>query len=261
MGSQQFGSRPQRTSEHRDGHRLAARSARSSCAWVALCAALCCWLARAEAAEQANPPRPDFLANKAPMPEELLKNKREHTYIVGYPVTGYGPDVGVAYGAAFQWFNDGPKESPFFTYAPYRQRITAEANGTTLGTVFATINYTQLYIRDSPWSFHVDAGYLRQVDNYFGRGESTLDPLTFPGSTLSYDNFSDYTHALKRDVNGTTFSHYNKYRYSRPGGSIAVERDFWGGWLRPQVGLQITHIGVHDYTGDTFDGLVEQPTR
>ncbi len=195
------------------------------------------------------------------MPAELLKNKREHTYITGYPVTGYSPDVGVAYGAGLQWFNNGSKESPFFTYMPYRQRIAAEANGSTLGTLFTTINYNHLYIGDSPWSFHVDAGYYRQVDTYFGMGESTLGPLTYPGSTLTYDNFADYTDALNRDVNGTTWSHYNKYRRARSGGLVAVERDFLGGWLRPQLGLGITYIGVHDYTGDTFNGAIEQPTR
>lgn len=35
----------------------------------------------------------------------------------------------------------------------------------------------------------------------------------------------------------------------------------WGGWLRPQLGLEVGYIGVHDYTGDTFGGAAEQPTR
>ena len=42
---------------------------------------------------------------------------------------------------------------------------------------------------------------------------------------------------------------------------MTVERDFWGGWLRPQLGLQITHVDVRDYTGDTIDGAIMQPTR
>jgi len=41
---------------------------------------------------------------------------------------------------------------------------------------------------------------------------------------------------------------------------VTVERDFWGGWLRPQLGLQITQVDVRDYTGDIIDGAVMQPT-
>jgi outer membrane protein assembly factor BamA len=241
---------------------MAARGARSSCAWAALCAALCCWHGKVEAAEEVTPPGPpDFLSNALPMPEELLKNKREHTYITGYPITGYSPDAGVAFGAGLQWFNNGSKESSLFSYVPYRQRLAVGAAGSTLRTWSVGMNYNHLYIRDSPWSLHVDAGLHRQVATYFGRGESTLGPLTYPGSTLTYDDFSDYTDALNRDVNGTTWSHYNKYRDTRTGGLVAVERDAWGGWLRPQVGLEVGYIGVHDYTGDTFSGAVEQPTR
>src|SRR4029453_18460690 len=44
-------------------------------------------------------------------------------------------------------------------------------------------------------------------------------------------------------------------------GVVTVERDYWGGWLRPQIGLQITHVNVGDYTGDRIDSAVMQPTR
>jgi len=42
---------------------------------------------------------------------------------------------------------------------------------------------------------------------------------------------------------------------------VTAERDYWGGWLRPQIGFQFTHIDVSDYTGDEIDGAIMQPTR
>jgi hypothetical protein len=94
-----------------------------------------------------------------------------------------------------------------------------------------------------------------------GIGASTLGPLTFPGSSKQYDNWDEYEDALNQNVGGQTYARYNDYRKTEIGGLVTVERDFWGGWLRPQLGLQITHVDVRDYTGDIIDGAVMQPTR
>jgi outer membrane protein assembly factor BamA len=85
--------------------------------------------------------------------------------------------------------------------------------------------------------------------------------LTYPGSTQTYDDFDDYTKALERKVGGQTWERYNDYEKTQAGGVVTVERDYWGGWLRPQVGLQFTRVNVSDYTGDRNDGAIEQPTR
>ena len=100
-----------------------------------------------------------------------------------------------------------------------------------------------------------------RFENYFGIGASTLGPLTFPGSSKRYDDWDEYEDALNQNVGGQTWARYNDYRKTEVGGLVTVERDFWGGWLRPQLGLQITHVDVRDYTGDIIDGAVMQPTR
>jgi hypothetical protein len=45
------------------------------------------------------------------------------------------------YGAAVQWFDNGPNDSAFFRYTPYRQRIAVAATGSTGGSSSAIIGY------------------------------------------------------------------------------------------------------------------------
>jgi outer membrane protein assembly factor BamA len=223
-------------------------------------------ISRGVAAETTNlPPKippPEFMANKYPLPDLLLKDKRENSYFTGFPAIGWDPETGFNFGAAVQWFDNGPADSPFFRYTPYRQRLAVAASGSTGGSTRAGIGYDLPYVDDSPWRIRA-AGYLdrNKFENYFGTGESTLGPLTYPGSPLTYDNFDDYTDALNRNVAGQTWARYNQYEKTLIGGMVTVEHDYWGGWLRPQIGFQFTHVGVTDYTGDTIDGAVMQPTR
>ena len=207
-------------------------------------------------------PPPGFMANKSPLPDLLLKDKREGRYITGFPAIGWDPETGFNYGGAVQWFDNGPADSPFFRYTAYRQRLAVAVTGSTGGSTRALIGYDRPYVGDSPWRIRA-AGIFDQnkFENYFGVGESTLGPLTFPGSARSYDNFDEYTDALEQNTEGQTWARYNDYRKTQVGGVVTVERDYWGGWLRPQIGLQITHVNVGDYTGDIIDGAVMQPTR
>ncbi len=207
-------------------------------------------------------PPPDFLTNKSPMPDLLLKDKNQGSYFTGFPAVGWDPETGFNYGAALQWFNNGPTNSPFFRYTPYRQRIAVAAAGSTGGSTRALIGYDQPYVNDTPWRIRA-AGFFNQnkYQNYFGFGESTLGPLTYPGSTKQYNNFDEYQDALNQNVGGMTWKRYNEYKKTQLGGAATVERDYWGGWLRPQLGLQFNHIDVEDYTGSEVDGAIQQPTR
>jgi hypothetical protein len=124
------------------------------------------------------------------------------------------------------------------------------------------IGYDRPYVADSPWRIRGAGVFDRnRFESYFGIGASTLGPLTFPGSPKRYDDWDEYEDALNQNVGGQTWARYNDYRKTEVGGLVTVERDFWGGWLRPQLGLQITHVDVKDYTGDTINGATMQPTR
>jgi outer membrane protein assembly factor BamA len=207
-------------------------------------------------------PPPDFLADRSPLPDLLLKDKRTNRYVTGFPAIGWDPETGFNYGAAAQWFDNGPADSPFFRYTPYRRRIAVAAAGSTGGSTRALIGYDHPYIGDTPWRIR-GAGYFDQnkFENYFGIGETTLGPLTYPGSPREFDDFEEYRKALEREVNGQTWARYNEYDKARIGGIITVEHNYLGGRLRPQIGFQFTHVDVDDYTGTDVDGAVMQPTR
>jgi outer membrane protein assembly factor BamA len=207
-------------------------------------------------------PPPKFMANKSPLPDLLLKDKRADRYFTGFPAIGWDPETGFNYGAAVQWFDNGSTNSPFFRYTPYRKRLALAAAGSTGGSTRAIIGYDQPYVDDSPWRIRTGVFFDQNKDeNYFGIGESTLGPLTYPGSPFTYDNFDEYQKALNQNVNGQTWARYNEYGNTKAGGVFTVERDYWGGWLRPQVGFQFGHVDVHDYSGESINGAVMQPTR
>jgi hypothetical protein len=231
---------------------------------IALCDGQTVWRVRAAESTNLPPdfPPPDILAERSPLPDMLLKDKREGTYFTGFPAIGWDPESEFNYGAAIQWFDNGPSDSPFFRYTPYRKRLAIAAAGSTGGSRRALIGYDQPYIGDSPW--RVRAAVLfdqNKFQNYFGLGESTLGPLTYPGSPLEYSNFDDYQEALNQVVNSQTWARYNDYRRSQAGAVATVERDFLGGRLRPQIGFQFVHVKIGDYTGEEVNGAIMQPTR
>jgi hypothetical protein len=178
-------------------------------------------------------PPPDFLVSKTALPDLLLKDKRTNHYMTGFPIIGWDPETEFNYGAAVQWFDNGSSDSPFFRYTPYRRRIAVAAAGSTGGSSRALIGYDQPYIGDTPWRIR-GAGYFDRnlFQNYFGSGESTLGPLTYPGSPREFDNYDEYKEALEQNVGGQTWARYNDYDKRRIGGVFTVERDYLGGRLR-----------------------------
>jgi hypothetical protein len=91
-----------------------------------------------------------------------------------------------------QWYDNGPADSPFFRYTPYRQQVSVAASASTGGTRRALIGYDQPNISDSAWRVRAVAFFDEdKFQNYFGVGESTLEPLKFPGSTKEFEKLSD----------------------------------------------------------------------
>ncbi len=208
------------------------------------------------------PAPPDFMRNKARIPELTLKDKKEGWYLTGIPLIGVDPDSGFNYGASIQWYDDGPKDSPFFYYAPYRKRVAATVLLTTKGTQEYYVEYDQPYIADLPWRVRAFGGYLgNKFENYFGIGERTLEPLRFPGTPgTTYGQAGNYFDALRDNRGGETWARYNFYDKRQLLFAADLERDYLGGLLRPLVGLQISHVEARDYTGVEVKGAVNQET-
>jgi len=210
----------------------------------------------------ATPAPPDFMRNKPRIPDLTLKDKKEGWYFTGIPLIGVDPDTGVNYGASIQWFENGPKDSPFFSYAPYRKRAEVIILRTTEDTQEYTIEYDQPYIADSPWRVRAFGGYLgNEVQGYYGVGERTLGRLNFPGRPgTTYRRANDYFDALKENPDGKTWARFNAYDKRQVLFRADLERDYLGGLLRPLAGLQISHVEAVDYSGDEVKGAVNQET-
>jgi hypothetical protein len=207
-------------------------------------------------------PPPAFMAAKPPIPDSLLKNKKQNWYFTGIPLIGLDPEEGFGFGAELQIYDNGPTNSPFFKYAPYRRSITVGAVATTGGTDNIYVGYDQPYLNDTPWRLRSYAGWFANRSTYyFGTGTPTLGPLSYPGSPLTYPKFDDYQNALDQVVNGQTWKEYNHYRLQQVLASVNVEYDLLGGRLRPLLGVQLRYLDIQDYTGDVIDGAVMQQTK
>jgi len=225
----------------------------SGLAWL-LGLALVAWsLAAASAAQPdtplpATPAPPEIMRNKPPIPDLLLKDKREGSYFTGLPLIGVTPESGVILGGTIQWYDNGSKDSPFFAYAPYRKKVNAQIDVGTKGRQEYILEYDQPYIADSPWRIRASGAYLvYEFEDYFGVGEETLGTLQFPGTPgVTYDRANDYFDALKDNRGGQNWARYNYYDRRQILFSVNVERDFLGGLLRPLAGLQISHVDVRD---------------
>jgi hypothetical protein len=216
-----------------------------------------------EPTETTSSPAPlDFFRNKPPLPDLLLKDKREGKYVTGFPVLGYNPDTKYSYGGIGQLYDNGLKESPFFRYTPYRRLFVVNVHGATGGVRHAVINYDHLYIGDTPWRFRAEAGLEEnQFMNYFGFGEETLEPLSFPGVPSTFKHYDEYEDALRVTRSGQTWERFDDYKKTETSGLVMLEYDLFGGLLRPQMGFQIAYIETEDHTGDIISSAVMQETR
>jgi outer membrane protein assembly factor BamA len=209
------------------------------------------------------PAPPEVMRNKPPIPEFLLKDKREGTYFTGLPLIAVTPEGGVVYGGSVQWYDNGAKDSPFFSYAPYQKKINATLAVSTKGRQEYVLEYDQPYIADSPWRVRASGAYFAyEFENYFGVGVGTLDRLSFPGTPgVTYRRADDYFDALQENRGGKNWARYNYYDRRQFAFAVNVERNYLGGLLRPLVGFQVSRVNVRDYTGVFVDGATNQETK
>ena len=92
-------------------------------------------------------------------------------------------------------------------------------------------------------------------------GESTLAPLSFPGSDQTYSKYEDFLDAINQVHDGQTYRSYDNYRQQQVFADFSVERDTLGGILRPMAGVQVAYYDIGDYSGETHDGAVIQTTH
>jgi hypothetical protein len=233
-------------------------------AWLA-CVASLLSAASATGQEEVGPAAaeaPAFLRARAPMPAEFLERKKDGWYLTGFPALGGDSEYGISGGVQVQLYDNGPRESPFFPWTPYRKKFAAGATVASEGREQAFVLMDVPALFDTPWRLRFYGGYVHdEKAPYFGTGTSTLGPLTYPGSTQTYGRYPDYLDALEQVVNGETWARYVRYDRRQWLGSANLEYSLLEGRLRPMLAFQLAHIDVEDYTGQEIGGAIQQPTK
>ncbi len=212
-------------------------------------------------------PRPDWMSRKPVLPDILLKDKRTGRYVTGFPAVGWDDEKGFNLGAMAEFFNNGAKDDPYFRSTPYRSKTSLAAVFSTEGVsrVFGALDAPYLF--DSPYRLRVAGGVvINPINNYFGVGEDSLEALNFPGAPgRAFEQFDDYQDALDQQSGGLTYANYNVWGSKEYPLAVLVERDLFGGIIRPLVGVRFQYTEVDDYTGERVEAdggkAVQQPTK
>ena len=194
---------------------------------------------------------PSGLASKRRLTDEDVARKKESFYVTGLPLFAYDPLIGFGGGARAYLYYDGHKDDPLFADTPSLHRVYAQVFAGTGGVQDHVIDYDAPAFPDPDYRVRVTLEYEADTDwPYFGIGSRTLAPLSYPGKPgVTYAHRGDYVKDTTAVQSGTTYARYNVYGFNRPIMQLALERNLLGGALRTMVGTNITHINLHDYSG------------
>ncbi len=195
-----------------------------------------------------NPPM-EGLERKRRLSQKDINNKKEGGYFTGLPLVNFDPNTGVGYGARVMYFNNGDRKDPLFEYTPYRHQLFAQFFQTTLGWQYHWVDYDAPYFMGTLFRLRSGVIYDRNVNaQYYSRGNRSLNKLSFNGE--EFTTHKEYDKVIREiDNAGNTNAFRNKYDYERPTLYGAIDRDLLGGILRPQLGFQVAHFTIRDYTG------------
>ncbi len=217
-------------------------------------------------------PRPDFLRRRPLIPDFLLKDKREGWFVTVVPAIGWDQQAGFNLGLVGFLFDNGKKDDPFFRTTPYRRQISVTALGALSGLQRYGATLDQPNIFDSPYRLRADVQYaIDPLNNYFGIGRASMQDFNFPGAPGQFfDTYDGYQNALQREVDGYAYTKYDLYETRETSFGVAVERDMFGGIVRPLIGIGVRYTDIRDFTGSRVDAenssgddvkAIEQPTR
>ena len=196
------------------------------------------------------PPPPAGMERVRRLTDADYARKVEGTYPTGVPFVLFDRDAGLGYGARGYLYFNGDRSDPRFAYTPYLHRLSLLLLGSTNGVQYHWLDYDAPYLGGTLFRLRASVEYqANTAQNYFGVGESTLQPLATPdGATFaSASAYDQRLHSLRPD--DATDALYDRYFGRRPLGTIGVERSMLGGILRPFLGVGLSWMKIVDYTG------------
>lgn len=197
----------------------------------------------------------ESLRNKRVLSDKDFEKKKEGGFITGLPLINSDPNTGIGYGARLYYFYNGEKEDPLFRRTPYRHQVYAQFFQTTFGFQFHELNWDAPYFKNSLFRVRSAIQFEKNIwANYFGNGARTMGAVSDGyfaslGQIGIYEKYADYNSELRKVTNGTTNSGFNRYSFERPAVVAFLERDFFGGIVRPQFGVHIGKYNIRDLEG------------
>jgi hypothetical protein len=221
---------------------------------VATAMALGCalWALGERPARSDDAPPPAWVRNLRPIPD--AEQKPQGTNVTALPLFDLDPNTGVGLGGGGYLTLNGARSSPLFKYTPYRQRIFLQGFATTGGYQQHMISFDGLYVGGTPYRVRAMLQFERNTNaNYFGLGQATLAPLRFGGS--NYSTLDEQVQAASlRTPDGIASPKYDHYLYTRPALEATLERGFFGGVVRAQLGFVVQYMFVSLYDGRSVVG-------
>ena len=188
-------------------------------------------------------------------PDDLAR-KNDGGYFTGLPLVSYSTDLGFGFGARAYYYWDGHPDDPRFATTPYLYRIFLQGFVSTRGTQFHWLDFDAPKISGTPYRIRSQLIFQRDINqNYFGLGSRSLNALSFPGSSRTYNNFTDYANAEQQVQNGETYAKYDQYDLVRPYGIASVERLFDDARVRVLGGVGFSYADITDYSGKFVDAV------
>lgn len=209
---------------------------------------------------------PDGLGRLQRLRDDDLVRKKEGGYFTGLPLANYDNDIGFGFGARVYYFDNGKHTEPLFAYAPYEQRVFAQAFASTGGVQYHWVDYDAPHFLRTLFRVRASFEYQENIaQNYFGTGTRSMAPLAFPGSMDTFAHASEYDARVRAvQPDGSTYAFYDKYFIRKPQLAFAAERHLFGGLVRALFGLGFSNTVLRQYTGRLTDadgagGTVQAP--
>lgn len=199
---------------------------------------------------------PHYMRLKRRMSQQDIDDKKEGGYLTGIPIVNFDMTKGFGFGARVYYYNNGQRDSPLFEYTPYRHAVYLQGLATTGGWQLHKVDYDGLYLANSPFRLRATAFYERNTQaTYFGIGSASMGKLRWSGSGREYSTMRALEDDLRaRGSDGIVGTKYNMYDLFRPGMSLSIERDFFGGRGRVLLGTTVRHARVSRFDGKSAKG-------
>jgi outer membrane protein assembly factor BamA len=203
-------------------------------------------------------PPPEGMEHRARLTDEDYAKKKELGYFTGLPIANADPNSGIGAGARVYYFFNGTRADPRFAYTPYLHRVFLQGFASTGGLQFHWLDYDAPNLLGTTYRVRAAAIVARNTaNNYYGRGERAMKPLSFSGAPgQSFARAADYEARLSAvGPDGRTFALYDKYDYLRPAALMSIEKLLFGGRLRPFVGFGFSYARITEYSGKQTDAI------